>query len=246
MKKQLLAALLAATATAAIAEETVASSNAIGIMEVSSDKARTIVAVPWTAIGSGNVAIGDLVLAENLTAGDILYAYENGTYKAWSLNSSGAWVPAETVTLSGATTAAQAASAYTLARGTAFWLERQSTSSSFYLLGQAADGAATTSVTAGTSSAPVWNLVANPTLAAKALTVAGTSTTDELVFIDATGKPTTYAYKTINGESGWATQIATEGPRPVKRWTLVTGNIIPVGQGFWYVSKGGAPTISWN
>lgn len=251
MKKQLLAALLAATATAAIAEETVASSNAIGIMEVSSDKARTIVAVPWTAIGTGNVAIGDLVLTDNLTTGDILYAYDvdTGTYKAWQLNN-GAWVSGTSVTLDGASAASESAGAYTVARGSAFWLERQTPTASgsaktFYLLGQVAEGTATTPFTAGSSSGSKWNLVANPTLAAKTLSViTSPSANDEIIFVAADGKPTKYAWKTVNNVTGWATQVASEGPRPVKRWTLVNESI-PVGQGFWYVSTGAAPTINW-
>ena len=107
--------------------------------------------------------------------------------------------------------------------------------------------AATTAITAGTASVPVWNLVAPPTLtpfdlnqiatgvaAGDRILVPMGATRREYSFKDgAWGYPKT-GTKTIGGETVLTTTRCT------------TETTIPAGTGFWYISAGGAPTIEWG
>ena len=35
------------------------------------------------------------------------------------------------------------------------------------------------------------------------------------------------------------------GPVKQQQFVAATAVVVPVGQGFWYISKGGSPTIAW-
>lgn len=250
MKKSILLVTALVAAQAAFAE-TAEPSNAFGLLRVDSTLTNTIVAVPWLDL-SGNsnpsaVSVADIVKTANLTAGDKLSVYKSdGTYEVWELVN-GAWSPVTTVA-EGGSSAATTAAGRTVALGSAFWLYRQNPTTSggaavpFYLYGQVPASAATTTVTAGTAAAPVWNLVANASDAAVALNSLPGSSTDE-IYIVADGNPTMYTYKDGQGW-GCTTRVTGANGRPVNRWTI-TDKTIPKGTGFWYVSKGGAPTFTW-
>lgn len=257
MKKSILLVTALVAAQASFAEETAVSTNQFGLLRVDSTLTNTIVAVPWLDL-SGNsspsaVSVADIVKTANLTAGDRLSAYRSdGKYDVWVLNSSKEWEPSETLFVENQSTSeAPEADVRTVALGSAFWLYRQNPTSGgnaapFYIYGQVPASAVTTAVTAGTASAPVWNLVANASDAAVALnslTVSsGAINAADEIYIVADGDPTKYTYK--DGQGWGCTTRVTVNGRPVNRWTI-TDKTISKGTGFWYVSKGGAPTFTW-
>ncbi len=254
MKKSILLVTALVAAQAAFAE-TAEPSNAFGLLRVDSTLTNTIVAVPWLDL-SGNsnpsaVSVADIVKTANLTPGDKLSVYKSDdTYEVWELVN-GAWSPVTTVA-EGGSSAATTAAGRTVALGSAFWLYRQNPTAGgnavpFYLYGQVPASAATTTVTAGTAAAPVWNLVANASDAAVALnslTVSGSINAADEIYIVKDGNPTMYTYKDGQGQGWGCTTRVTVNGRPVNRWA-VSNETIPKGTGFWYVSKGGAPTFTW-
>lgn len=256
MKKSILLVTALVAAQAAFAE-TAEPRNTFGLLRVDSTLTNTIVAVPWLDLSGAStpsaVSVAEIVKTENLTAGDRLSAYKaDGTYDVWVLDADDGWVPSETVVVENQSSSeAPAADARTVALGSAFWLYRQNPTSGgaavpFYVYGQVPASAATTAVTAGTAAAPVWNLVANASDAAVALnslTVSsGAINAADEIYIVADGNPTKYTYK---AGQGWGTTVGVKsGKKVVYTWTLANVSI-PKGTGFWYVSKGGAPTFAW-
>lgn len=240
--KKLLTIAFAASAIAAAADSTVAG-NEVGILKVTSSLENTVVAVPFTELGGGNVCVSNIVKTANLKAGDELYVYSGGAYKAWVLttgaDSALYWKAVGNATIGADGTISHsdgaAADSTTLAAGSAVWLARKGSghgtlsSEPFYVYG-GTPGSISQSVTAGTKSAPVWNLVANPTGAAATPSIASPAKLDEIRIPNGTTSPTRCIY---NG-SVWQRQGATGLPS------------IPVGQGFWYISKGGSGAVSWN
>ena len=238
--KKLLTIAFAASAFAAAADSTVAG-NEVGVLKVTSSLKNTVVAVPFTELGGGNVCVSNIVKTANLAAGDELYVYSGGAYKAWVLTVGGDsalyWNAVGTASISADGTlphgSGPAADSTTLAPGNAIWLVRNGTSRDlsvpFYVYGGYTS--VSQSVTAGTKSAPAWNLVANPTAAAATPSVASPAKLDMVCVPNGTAVPTKYIY---NG-SAWQGS-AGAGPLPA----------IAPGQGFWYVSKGGSGAVSWN
>ena len=257
MKKSILLVTALVAAQAAFAEETAEPSNVFGLLRVDSTLTNTIVAVPWLDLSSNStasaVSVADIVKTANLTAGDRLSAYRpDGKYDVWVLNSSKEWEPSETLVVENQSTSeAPEADVRRVALGSAFWLYRQRPTSEgaavpFYIYGQVPASAVTTTVTAGTASAPVWNLVANARnadVALNSLTVSGSINAADEIYIVEDGNPTMYTYK--EGQ-GWGCTTRVTGPngRPVNRWA-VSNVTISKGTGFWYASKGGAPTFTW-
>lgn len=251
MKKSILLVTALVAAQASFAEETAIPSNEFGLLRVDSTLTNTIVAVPWLDLSSNStasaVSVADIVKTANLTAGDRLSAYRpDGKYDVWVLNSSKEWEPSETVVVENQSASeAPPAAGRTVALGSAFWLYRQHPTSAgaavpFYIYGQVPASAVTTTISGGTAAAPVWNLVANASDAAVTLSSLPGSSTDEIYTV-ADGNPTMYTYK----DGQWGSLVGVKSGRKVTyTWTAAT-NTIPKGTGFWYVSKGGAPTFTW-
>lgn len=247
--KKILPLLLASVAVAALADETAVSVNEFGLLRVDSTLENTIVAVPWLQLSGSStespVVVSDFVKTANLSNGDRLYAFNNGTglYEAWEIKN-GAWEAIGTVNVdTGSITSPASADTRTLVRGGALWIVRQNPSAGpFYLFGQSSDTAITTSVTVGTASAPVWNLVANPTDAAYSLSkITNPGAADE-IYIITDGKPVKYFFK--NGSWGTYVYTTRDDGKTVMDWSTA-GTTIPRGTGFWYVSKGGSPSFNW-
>lgn len=251
MKKSILLITALVAAQAAFAQETAVPSNEFGLLRVDSTLTNTIVAVPWLDLSGAStpsaVSVADIVKTANLTVGDKLSAYnDQGIYDSWELGSSG-WVSLSTSTADGTTSTAPAAAGRGVALGSAFWLYRQHPTSEgaavpFYIYGQVPASAVTTTISRGDATNPVWNLVANASDAAVTLSSLPGSSTDE-IYIVADGNPTMYTYK---DDQGWGTLVGQKsGRKVVYTWTPATNVTIPKGTGFWYVSKGGAPTFTW-
>ena len=227
MKKLLLVSAVALTGS--VMATTFESADSIGIYPVNGTSKETIVAVPFVG-SSGDIQINQLVKADGLTAGDMIYALptaSGNSYSAWKLNNSKtAWEAITTAEVgSGVSLTAPSSENAALARGQAFWLVRAADNPgnfTFYVMGVGPSSAAgTTAITGGK-----WNLVGQSS-------ATGTKTLNDIV--DAVGNKgsvrlndgTRYTYSN-------------------SKWYSVSGNVptevsssttLPVGEGFWIVSK---------
>ena len=227
--------------------EMVRSVNTMGILKVPSQKALEIVAVPWNRLApdeNQSVLVADLVKTATLTPGDKLHVYDKAkkTYKSWSYDDETGWVALGTYKVTAAgleQTLAPDPAEQTVARGSAVWLERQDASKPFYLYGQYSSSEVATKVTKNQH-----NLVASPKMTAFRLNDAGgfegtISTNDQIIVPQGRDKPPkTYTYK---AGQGWGYSKFENG----RFRFCTTDDEVPVGTGFWYVSKGGEPTIRW-
>ena len=225
----------AALTTAALATD-VLTDKTLGWMRVDSTLPITAVGVPWTDVSdpTANVKVADLVKTDNLTAGDNLYVYNNGTWTFYTL-SGGAWVAGTTANSSITATAGNPSEA-TIARGQALYLERQNptTPGNFYVYG--ADGS---EITSTTLSGAKKYLVASPKAAAFTVTsakISGASNKDVIQVPLAGGTSRIYQYFTTKNK--W---------RCNGKWEGETGyEEIPLGTGFWYLAAStSAITVTW-
>ena len=223
----------AALTTAALATD-VLTDKTLGWMRVDSTLPITAVGVPWTDVSdpTANVKVADLVKTDNLTDGDNLYVYNNGTWTFYTL-SSGAWVAGTTANSSITATAGNPSEA-TIARGQALYLERQSYSSPFYVYG--ADGS---EITSTTLSGAKKYLVASPKATAfipQASKISGASNKD-VIQVPLTGG-TSRIYQYFTTKNKWRCNGKWEGDDGYEE--------IPLGTGFWYIAAStSAITVTW-
>ena len=233
------ALVVAGVASAEIAAPT---SNTFGWLRVDSKKQYTIVAVPWLGCDGAAVKVADLVKVDNLTPEDMLYVYQDGTYKAWVLRNR-VWTPVTTVAEGKSPAAAAGAAETALARGSALWLYRQNATNPFYVYGQYSP--ATASAPALTPGA--YNLVANPNASDYDLNsgkITGAANGDQVQVVGDAGVTRVYTFDGTNW--GYDNLVQVEGAPFSRHERVTTGCTIPAGQGVWYVSKGTtAPTIEW-
>ena len=225
----------AALTTAALATD-VLTDKTLGWMRVDSTLPITAVGVPWTDVGNpaNNVKVADLVKTDNLTDGDNLYVYNNGTWTFYTL-SSGAWVAGTTANSSITATAGNPSEA-TIARGQALYLERQNPTTPGYFYVYGADGS---EITSTTLSGATKYLVASPKAAAFTVTsakISGASNKD-VIQVPLTGG-TSRIYQYFKTKNKW---------RCNGKWEDETGyEEIPLGTGFWYIaSSTDAVTVTW-
>ena len=235
----------AALTTAALATD-VLTDKTLGWMRVDSTLPITAVGVPWTDVGdpANNVKVADLVKTDNLTNGDNLYVYNNGTWTFYTL-SGGAWV-AGTTANSSITATAGSPSTATIERGQALYLERQNptTPAYFYVYGAVGSAVATTTLTGATkylvaspkatAFVPQTSAISGAT--AKSRTAAG----DQIVVPLEGGATRTYTlisgkWGYVNG-SGVRVKEGDDGYLPIQ-----------LGTGFWYVTANAEKsiTITW-
>ncbi len=232
-----------------VGERVVESENALGVLACAPSAKTVIVAVPWVGADGGDITVAQLFRACDLVDGDQVKCYNPDAqqYEMWTWSATEGWVANNTVATSGTFTSAPAATVRTLARGAAVWLTRSGAAAPFYLCGAFKADAATTAIAAGTAAAPVWNLVAPPTLTSFDLNQIATGVADGdriLVPMGATRRE--YSFK--NGVWGYPkTSTKTIGGETVLTTTRCTTETdIPAGTGFWYISAGGEPTIEWG
>ena len=184
----------------------------------------------------------------NLTENDILIIFDNGEYKSWKLEGS-SWTPITIVTAdspAGTNTTAGAANA-TLARGQGIWLHRQSPTDGsgnakpFYLYGQYTSAAASTSVSANETK-----LLANPNPGASfSFSSIPSPGGDDKIIVSGAGVPKVYTYK----DSAWGydktTTETVHGLTVQSKERVTNESSVGAGEGFWYKSAGGSPTINW-
>lgn len=247
MKIRSVLCALAATAAATVFADV--TSNVCGLLKITSDLNNTIIGVPWVEVGTGaDIKVAKLVKTDNLSEGDTLYYYKDGTWNAWSLGAQG-WQPNTTVKVDGATVAAPQ-EAQGIARGQALILERQDLTKPFYLYGQFTTAAAAAqTITAGSATAPTYTLLASPKVEGFNFNatgkIANPGTDDEIIIPKNNGENTILTLQ----DGKWGTRVKKTTTRFGKTvtsytWTEAT-DPIAAGTGFWYVSKGGTPTINW-
>lgn len=262
--KQILAVSAFACALSVQATDVASSDNMFGLLAVSSATSNTIVGTPWLATSGGAVVVSNLVKTTNLTVGDKLYVI-NGTgssafYDGWELNSARCWQPLGKFTLNANGTMSAAVAAdpqqQTVVRGQGVWLVRNNPTDGsgnpnlFYLYGQSSTDPVTTTVTAGGENAPAWNLVASSSATAAPFNfntgITGTVNAKDTIVIPTDSSPSILTYS----DSKWCRQAqsnyvhAASGVK-ISVPYVDTNPTVPAGTGFWYVSRGGSPTITW-
>ena len=253
--KKLLSIAVCASAVAAFADPTTVNVGSVGVTAVTSGLTNTIVAVSYTELGdgNGNITISNIVKTANLTAGDLLHVFKDGsTYETYTLTAGSGnvlyWDKTANYVLDnyGNLSAGQStdASIERLAPGLGLWLIRKGWNGvspfTFYIYGKPLESAASTSVAAGGAA-----LVGNPTQDSLVPTITGAQEGDIIQIPDPTNtalQMTKYKYmqdKNDNNALKWTTK-----KNGVKVYTLPS---IGAGMGFSYVagSATGTRVISW-
>lgn len=239
----ILAVSMAGSVAHADAVATVDSSN-LGVVKVALESgAEPAVGVPYTTAGGESVTVASLV-ATGVAAGDQISVWDKNIagYYVWEYTSTG-WEGATRTD----NTETPSASTYTVAPGVAVWY-KPAAKGSIVIAGNVPATCSSTP-TAGSASAPKFSLLANPFPTAVKLTkIAGTAG-DQIVSLDS---KKSYTYGTPSGASasswctnGWTT--VTVGGKTNRQATLCDASADTIsGEGFWYISKGGNPTIDWT
>ena len=230
--------------------------NIIGVLKVNSPCTNTITAIPWRRLASAperatDVTVAEVVAANNLVAGDRLYAYDNdtGLFYGWTMFESASggvdWEAMLSVTSNGVTTAD--ATVTTMPRGGAFWtvravpkaITRSGGVKPYFVCGQHESGPYTNAIFGGSYESPRSTILANPTpqpLAINDLSFAGTvGATDTIVVPTVSSDvPNVYHRNAANTEWGYSKQTVSRGRI---RNTWITAGTLDPGVGFWYVRR---------
>lgn len=235
--KSLLSIAVSALAATALAE-TILDSEEIGVVKHTGTAGTEVaIGVPWQACGSAGatpVKVSDLI-ASGLTDGDILSVWNGTSYHSWQWNGS-AWTAAE------GPSETPEATKTTVSRGQAVWY-MPAGSKTYTLMGCPVAAASTSSTTANG-----YTLLANPLPTDVTVSGIGGSDGDEILLINSVSSTTSY----VRNKGSWCTtgwgEPTDVGGKTMKPRTYIPVDDtvkIPAGTGFWYISKGGSPTITW-
>lgn len=256
MKLATLLSVSLLASAAAFAETSATTANVVGVLRVDSSAKRTIVAVPWVAAGvdAGNIKVTDIVKTSNLTVGDTLSYYNDGTFDTWELvagtgGAAPAWATVNQVSKSGETGTSEDPAVQTLPRGGALILVRQDATKPFYLQGQYSSATMENQTLAngGSKAAPVYSLIAPPAVQnvdVNTATWANVGANDQLVIQGVDGQSTTCVWR----EGQWQTYswVEQDGLK-VLQYSKTVPSIL-AGTGFWFVSQTSGetqPTVRW-
>ena len=237
MKLRLMICAMAAS-TALFATDV--TSYTYGVLAVSdTTSSNTVVGVPWRQVSesatTSDISLSNLVSTAMLAAGDIVYLYEGGTWKGYTLLASGVWDPMTTINGKDVTSPGSA-DAKTFSRGAGLIIQRASNTDPIYLCGryEAIVGLNST-IPAGTMV-----LIANPLTGDKEITVGAVG--DQIRIPQDGGAMKIYEKRA----AGWGTYSAqTVGGRTVKKWSAC-GCSLPAGTGAFYVNNGSEDVVvSW-
>ena len=216
----------------------------VGVMKVESNADYTIVAVPWSSLGEGDIKVNELLYTGNRSEDDMLYAYDkvNKDYAAgtWRLNANKEW---EAVNNSqGDNQVSSSDPGMTIKRGQAVWIKRVNASEPIYLLGQVSEEPASVDLEEGSAETPSWNLVASPAaeeLDVTTLSVDGAE--NDQIIVPTAGAPVNY---TVNSGT-WGYWKPVKGDDGIVRKVWTTEDVkVPAGQGFWYLNSGSSKDLS--
>ncbi len=240
----ILAVSMAGSVAHAYAVSTVDSSS-LGVVKVAlASGAEPAVGVPYTTTNGTSVTVASLV-ATGVAAGDQISVWDKtiAGYYVWQYSAEKGWEGATRTD----STETPLASTYTVAPGVAVWY-KPAAAGSIVIAGNVPTTCSSTP-TAGSAETPKFSLLANPFPTAVKLTkIAGTAG-DQIVSLDS---KKSYTYGTASGASaaswctnGWTTVEV--GGKTNKQLTLLDASADTIsGEGFWYISKGGQPTIDWT
>jgi len=261
MKKILFSlSLIGSFAASAATSEIDASAQIFGCLPITTSAQSVIVCVPWIAASNGTespISVADIIKTAGLTEGDTIRVWSGTLFNVWKLvqnTSTGIleWEKTTTINADGTTGSAES-SDVTLNRGDALILKRKvkpTQSYTFYVYGQySSSSAGATTMAKGDADAPAYTLVAPPI-------VSGTYTVHGLNWSNYTGLPRGRSGGDfiVIGDTGAeyylndldTTGAFSFGKRKINgTWKQFDGTI-NAGIGFWYVSRGGQPTITWS
>ncbi len=250
MKLQTILCAAALVALPVVADVT--GSNVCGWMKIASPLKNTIVAVPWVEVGTGDaIKVANLVKTDNLTAGDFLYVYgTDGKWYAYKLEGTPlAWTAVTTVDEKGVAVS-EAPANQTLDRGSAIFLQRKDPSKPFYIYGQYKQSVGDQKkVTAGTTEAPAFSLVASPKDVAfnpnGTNAITNFNDDDKIIVPQNGGESLVYERKDGRWKYNKKTEVSV-GNKKYSSSTWTEADEIPMGTGFWYVSQGtSAAILKW-
>ena len=247
--KKLLSIAVASVAVAALADPF---SPAIGVTQITTSLKNTVIPVQFSSLTNGNVTADSLVCTNGLPNGTCLYIFDgtSQSYSAWVLGNTG-WVGAKRAGVDGIDAAA-AAEGQVLAAGSALWISLpEAEETTFSLYGKVASVTNTT-IVGGTKAEPKYNLVCNPTGAQMEYS----TLIDKLSALNPvkgdTASPLIGECKGNFVYDGTAWKFITNNEGSVVVLTMAEfyglfgeDEKFPARGAFWYVSKGGAGTISW-
>ncbi len=250
MKLRLMIAAMAAS-SALFAEDATSATHAV--MAVSDTATNTVIGVPWVKTGGGAdspATVAGLVSAALLSAGDVLYVYDDSSTSVWRAYTvqNGEWVASTTISSEGMSSVE--ADGKNVALGSGMILQRSDPTKTIYLTGRVPTSAGSSAISAGTAEAPVRTLFANASATDVELNEKGVEgkAGDRIIVPQNGGASIQYEYK--DGDWGTYTKETVEkkiGSRTITTtkdvWT--SGCSIPAGKGAWYLSAGGSPTITW-
>ena len=249
--KTIFAASLLATGVAFADTAAVDTEYVIGVLPVAlaKDQQEIILNIPWIEAGqsSEGVAVTNLVKTAGLAENDSLLWYDtaNSKYQSWRIVNN-AWKPTATVK-SRSLPLAISATTNSLNRGQALILNRTGTvATNIYVVGQYATGSGSSTIAAGTPNAPVYTLIAPPSVdSATVLSAKLTSAVagDEGTFL----KGDQIKSYSFNGKN-WGTTSLDENqtpPRPVFTTASEGDMTLPAGTGLYYKRCGAEFTVNW-
>jgi len=187
-------------------------------------------------------------------------SFDRGVYDCYLLDAEKKWSSITSYKLDAfgkLTTRTATAPEYArIPRGSAAWLVRGDNTKPIYFAGQVnTNETVTTTVERGSVSAPKWTMLGSPSINEPfdiaTITEGVVATTSASQFMDQIvvhrdGVDKIYTYE--NGHWGyWTTETFTRFGKTGTRSVYKTDDtVIPVGTAFWYVSRGGSPTITWR
>ena len=222
-----------------------------GVLAVSdTTSSNTVVGVPWRQVSESasatDITLSNLVSTTTLAAGDIVYLYESGTWKGYTLSATKVWEPMTTIN-GDEVVSPGSADAKELSRGTGLIVQRASNTDPIYLCGRYdSTPPSATPVGAGATV-----LIANPTTTAKTIGDDVGSNGDEIRIPLDGGGLKVYTKK----DDAWGTVVETTTPvtrggktinKKTQTWTTGGCELAP-GMGAWYVngSTEAAASIAW-
>lgn len=233
---------------------TVETEYTLGVLPVSMAAGQTdiILNVPWIEAGKSEegVAVVNLVKTANLAAGDMLLWYDGTQYQGWTIVNN-AWTPTAIAKSTGVS-ATIAATKDSLLRGQAILLHRAGTAATtIYVVGQYKSGTPTSSIAAGSAKAPVYTLIAPPSVdddinLKASLTGAGddVAVDGDAVSFMKDGSFVTYSYKKSQGKWG-RTTVNPDTAEILFTEATDAQMTLPVGTGLYYKRCGGEKIVTW-
>lgn len=227
------------------------------------------ISVPWASRAANGdlqqgMTVEDLITANGLGEGDELHVWipdsgtthqsaigggnvtRKGTYAIFRWNAAQQkWIGAKDMDVG----TCPIGTDYLIPRGAAVWYKRANTTTGDYTIVGLVSNVCETVVAAGSTSEPVMTLLVNPfPEAVDAAKIAGADG-DELIINRTNDEGKNVSYTRKGGAWGQiVTSTRTIGHLAIPSQEFQPVATIPVanGQSFWYVSRGGAPTINWK